>query len=118
MTYTSSKYCSNKLEEIVKNGTEHFVIRCYLTTTFEYDRKIPEYWIYWYNHNKGIDNESMKYKCLSNKKMGKNEIKYFNSIINDYRVEINSSDGNVWVNSKIGFSKEKVRINQITMDLT
>jgi hypothetical protein len=50
--------------------------------------------------------------------MGKNEIKYFNSIIKDYRVEIDSSDGNVWINSKIGFSKEKIRINQISMDLT
>jgi len=115
LNYTSSKYCSNKLEEIVKNGTEHFVIRSYLTTTFEYDRKIPEYWIYWYNPNKGIDNESMKYKCLSSKKMGKNEIKYFSSIINDYRADIDSDDGVVWINKSIGFNKSNVLITQMIL---
>lgn len=113
MNYTSSKYCSNKLEEIVKNKTEHFVIKSYLTTTFEYDRKIPEYWVYWYNPNKGPDEENPKYRFLSNKKMNKKEIKFFYDIINSYASAIDNKDGNVWHHKKIGFSKDKVVFKQL-----
>ncbi len=47
--------------------------------------------------------------------MGKNEIKYFSSIINDYRAEVDSEDGTVWVNKSIGFNKSNVIITQMIL---
>lgn len=71
--------------------------------------------MYWYNRNAGIDLDTLRYRCLSNKKMGKNEIKYFSSIINDYRAEVDSEDGTVWVNKSIGFNKSNVLITQMIL---
>lgn len=114
---TSSKYSSNKLKQVIENGTQHFVLKCFITTSFEYHRKKSEYYLYWFNKNAGIDPETMRYKCISNKKLSRKEIKYFSSIIKDYRAEIDSYDGSVWVNKNIGFNKGLVVIGQTKMDL-
>lgn len=115
MKHTSSKYCSNKLEEIVKNGTEHFIIRSYLTAAFEYDRKIPEYWIYWYNPNKGQDEENPQYRFLSSKKMNKKEVRFFYDILTSYEPVVTNKDGNVWHHKDIGFCKKKVVFRQLKL---
>jgi len=112
---TSSKYCSNKLEEIVKNETEHFIIRSYLTASFEYDRKIPEYWIYWYNPNKGQDEENPQYRFLSSKKMNKKEVRFFYDILTSYISIIMNKDGDVWQHKDIGFNKNKVVFKQLKL---
>jgi hypothetical protein len=112
---TSSKYSPNKLKQVVSNNTEHFIIKSYITAKFECHIKKTEYHLYWYNKNAGMHPESMRYKCLSSKKMGKNEIKYFSSIINDYRAEIDSDDGAVWINKSIGFNKSNVIITQMIL---
>lgn len=111
---TSSKYSKNKLKEVISDGTYHIVIKSYIRAAFEFDRQKSEYHLYWHNENAGIDPESMRYKCISNKKMGKKEIKYFSSIIKDYRAEIDSFDGTVWVHKQIGFDKSKVVDTQMS----
>ncbi len=112
---TSSKYSPNKLKQVINDGTQHFILKCYISAAFDYDRKKSEYYLYWYNRNAGIDLDTLRYRCLSNKKMGKNEIKYFSSIINDYRAEVDSEDGTVWVNKSIGFNKSNVIITQMIL---
>jgi hypothetical protein len=114
---TSSKYSNNKLKQVINNGTYHIVIKSYITTAFEFHRKKSEYHLYWHNANAGIDPETMRYKCLSSKKMGKSEVQYFYSIINQYKAEIDGDDGSVWVNKNIGFNKSNVKVSQISMDL-
>lgn len=114
---TSSTYSSNKLKQILENKTQHFIIRSFLTTKFEYDRKEPEYFLYWFNANRGIDLELMQYKFLSYKKMNKKEVRLFYDIITFYVSAINTKDGNVWHHKDIGFDKEKVRINQLFLNL-
>ena len=112
---TSSTYSSNKLKQILENKTQHFVVKSYLTTAFEYDRKVPEYWLYWYNPNKGQDDDNPHYRFLSNKKMNKKELKLFYDILNTYICKIERKDGNVWHHKEIGFSKDKVVFKQLKL---
>jgi len=72
--------------------------------------------MYWHNANAGLDPETLRYKCLSSKKMGRSEIRYFHSIIDQYIAEIDGEDGSVWVNKTIGFDKSCVIISQMTFD--
>jgi hypothetical protein len=113
LKHTTSKYCSNKLDEIVNNETEHFIIRSYLTAAFEYDRKIAEYWLYWYNPNKGTDEENPQYRFLSNKKMNKKEVRLFYDNLTSYSSVIKNKDGDVWQHKNIGFSINKVVFKQL-----
>lgn len=110
---TSSTYSTNKLKQILENKTQHFIIKSFLTTAFEYDRKIPEYWMYWYNANKGTDDENPQYRFLSNKKMNKKELRFFYDNIKFYKIEIDGKDGTVWSNTEIGFEKNKVVFKQL-----
>jgi len=110
---TSSTYSSNKLYQILQNKTQHFIIKSYLTSAFEYDRKVAEHWIYWYNINKGQDEENPQYRFLSNKKMNKKELRFFYDNIFQYKEEINGSDGIVWSHKDIEFNKSKVVFKQL-----
>lgn len=108
MMTTSSKYCSNKIKQVIEDRTPYFIMKCFISASFEYDRKKAEYYVYWFNENRGIDEESMRYKHLSNKKMGKKEIRFFTNTIDDYELKINSEEGSIWENKKIIFEKDKV----------
>ena len=110
---TSSTYSSNKLYEILQNKTQHFVIKSYLTAVFEYERKVPEYWLYWYNANKKQDDDNPHYRFLSHKRMNKKETKYFLDNIHQYIMDIDRKDGNVWSHKEIKFNKEKVVFRQL-----
>lgn len=112
---TSSTYSSNKLKEILDNKTQHFIIKCFITAAFEYDRKITEYWLYWYNANKGADEENPQYRFLSSKKMNKKEMAFFMSNLSLYNRDIDSNDGCVWTNKQLGFNKEKVVFKQLKL---
>lgn len=114
---TSSQYVKNKLKQVIENGTQHFIIKSYLTSKFEYDRKIPLYHIYWFNANKGVCEDFPIYKCMSNKRMNRKELRYFFDIIREYDQKIDSIDGSIWEHKEIGFDKDKVRNRQTMMDL-
>ena len=105
---TSSSYSSNKLKQVLTNGTQHFVIKSYTYTAFEYDRKVPEYHLYWINLNKGLLEDMPMYQRLSCKHMNKKELKYFNSIIDQYEQKISNDEGIVWENKKLGLNKDLV----------
>jgi hypothetical protein len=115
LTHTTSKYCSNKLQEVLNNKTEHFIIKSFVTAAFEYDRKIPEYWLYWYNPNKGANEENPQYRFLSNKKMNKKEVRFFYDVLTSYEPIITNKDGNVWHHKDIKFSKNKVVFKQLKL---
>ena len=106
---TPSTYSSNKLKQVLENNTQHFVIKSFLTTTFEYDRKEPEHHLYWVNLNKGVDEETMRYKHLSNKKMNSKELQFFYDNIHNYNEEIQQDSGSVWEHKTLGFDKELVK---------
>jgi len=106
---TSSTYSSNKLKQVLENNTQHFVVKSFLTTEFEDNRKVPEYHLYWVNLNKGIDEETMRYKHLSNKKMNSKEMKLFQDNIHNYNEEIQEGSGSVWEHKTLGFDKELVK---------
>jgi len=113
---TSSKYSSNKIIEVIEDRTHHFIMKSYITTIFETDRKKPEYHLYWYNENKMWEDTSMIYKNLSAKKLGKKELKYFFDN-QDIFVEVKTNKhGTVWEHKDIGFDKSKVQRNQYFLD--
>lgn len=113
---TSSKYSPNKVKQVIENGTQHFVLKCFITPSFEYNRKKSEYYLYWFNKNAGIDTESMRYKNMSSKKIGRSEIKYFLSIIESYQLNDFGEDGCIWHHKQIGFDKSQVVISQLSID--
>lgn len=112
---TSSVYSSNKLRDVIKNETQHFVIKSYITAAFETERKKSEMHLYWYNRNSSYEIELGSYHSLSFKKMNKKELNLFYSIIDDYSIEIDRKDGTVWHHKKIGFNKELVKSYQLRL---
>ncbi len=113
---TSSKYSSNKLKQVIENNTQHFIIRSYVSAAFEYDRKVYEYHLYWYNANKGKFEDMHCYQCMSFKQLNRKEIKYFKSILDEYNKVVDNKYGCIWENKKLGFNKTLVHINQLKFD--
>lgn len=113
---TSSTYSSNKLKQVLNNKTQHFIIKSYITSSFEYDRKKDEYHLYWYNRNSGVDIEFLRYKNMSNKKMNKKELKLFFSTISQYKESINDENGCVWEHIELGFDKSLVKLEPTLFD--
>jgi len=113
---TSSTYSSNKLKQVLKNNTQHFVIKSYITPSFEYDRKKEEYHLYWYNKNSGLDPEFFKYKNMSNKKMNRSEIKFFNSLKDSYLEVLKDNNGSIWEHKELGFNKNMVKVEPTLFD--
>lgn len=111
---TSSAYSSNKLKQILENGTQHFIIKSYIYPAFEFGRKKPEYHLYWINMNKGAFEENPRYQFLSCKMMNKKEMKLFLSIQEEYNTPINNKLGIVWENKKLGLDKNLVKNLQYT----
>ena len=114
---TSSSYSSNKLRQVLTNGTQHFIIKSYVSTAFEYDRKVPEYHLYWVNLNKALLEDMEMYQRLSCKHMNKKELKYFNAIIDQYDIKVSGEDGIVWENKKLGLNKDLVRNQSYEKDI-
>ncbi len=112
---TSSKYSSNKLKQVIENNTQHFITRSYISTAFEYDHRVYEYHLYWYNSNKGKFEEMHCYQCMSVKQLKTKEIKYFKSILDDYNKVVDNKHGCVWENKKLGFNKTLVQIHQLSL---
>jgi len=108
---TSSTYSSNKLKEVIKNETPHFIIKSYISAAFDYQRTKSEYHLYWYNKNAKVEVDKL-YINMSNKLMNPKEVKFFKSIISQYNVDIESEDGMIWSNKKLGFDKTLVTINK------
>lgn len=114
---TSSKYSPNKIKQVIENGTQHFVLKCYITASFEFHRKKSEYYLYWFNKNAGIDPEIMIYKNISCKKIGKSELRYF-LINSDHYNKIDfGDDGCIWEHKEIGFNKGLVKITQLSLEI-
>lgn len=114
---TSSSYSSNKLRQVLNNRTQHFIIKSYTSTAFEYDRKVPEYHLYWVNLNKGLLEDMPMYQRLSCKHMNKKEKSYFWSIADQYNVVICGEDGIVWENKKLGLNKDLVQNQSYEEDI-
>ena len=115
---TSSAYSKNKLQDVLNNKTEHFILKSYVMTVFEHDRKEPEYHLYWYNKNAGNNPEHPEYIMISHKKMGKKELRFFRSIIDQYKRCNECEDGVVWEHKELGFNKKRVRATlQMPLDL-
>jgi len=112
---TSSKYSSNKLKQVIDNGTQHFIAKSFITTSFEFDRKVPEYHLYWINMNKDVFEDMHCYQKMSFKLLNKKELNYFKSIIDQYEVKKDTKHGVIWENKKLGFNKTLVLINQLSL---
>jgi len=114
---TTSSYSKNKLKEVIKNGTQHFITKSYIKAAFDYDRHITEYHLYWVNTNKGVFEDCNKYHCMSFKEMNKREKKHFMSILDDYKKSLENNHGCVWENKKLGFNKTLVLVKQLNLDI-
>lgn len=114
---TTSAYSSNKLSQVIKNETPHFITKSYVKARFDYDRYKVEYHIYWYNSKNPMFKDSPRYKFLSYKLMNKKELKYFEDILEEYTEMVNNKYGIVWENKKLGFDKTLVKNNQIRLDV-
>jgi hypothetical protein len=114
---TTSAYSSNKLSQVIKNETPHFITKSFVKPRFDYDRHKTEYHIYWYNSKNPMFKDSPRYKYLSYKIMNKREKKYFEDILEQYTEVANNKYGKVWENKKLGFDKTLVKNNQIRLDI-
>lgn len=65
--------------------------------------------MYWINLNKGVFEEYPRYKNMSCKLMNRKELKLFASIIDDYYTRVDSKQGIVWENKRLGFDKDLVK---------
>ena len=108
---TSNAYSKNKLADIIKNGTEHFILKSYITAAFEHERKETEYHLYWYNKHAGQNMEHPAYMMLSHKKMGKKEYRMFLNNLDQYVKCNECNDGCVWEHRNLRFNKEKVKVS-------
>jgi hypothetical protein len=86
------------------------VMKSYVYAAFETEIKKSEFHLYWYNPNRGVDEETYMYKNLSFKKMNKKEVRLFYDNLTLYICSVNGKDGNVWHHKDIGFNKESVRL--------
>lgn len=114
---TKSSYSSNKLKQVLENGTQHFIAKSYVSTKFDYDRRMPEYFLYWVNLNKGTFESDPNYHRMSCKLMSPKEKKYFKSILNEYKEAVNNRHGVIWENKKLGFDKTLVIVSQLKLDI-
>ena len=114
---TTSAYSSNKLSQVIKNETPHFITKSFVKPKFDYDRHKTEYHIYWYNSKNPIFKDSPRYKFLSYKIMNKKERKYFEDILEQYTEVTNNKYGKVWENKKQGNDKTLVKNKQIRLDI-
>ena len=114
---TTSAYSSNKLSQVIKNETPHFITKSFVKPRFDYDRHKTEYHIYWYNSKNPMFKDTPRYKYLSYKIMNKREKKYFEDILEQYTEVANNQYGKVWENKKLGFDKTLVKNNQIRLDI-
>jgi hypothetical protein len=105
---TSSAYSSNKLKQVLENKTQHFILKSFVYPAFEHHRRKSEYHLYWINLNKGAFEEYPRYKNMSCKLMNRKELKLFLSMLSEYNVEVDSRNGTVWENKKLGLDKDLV----------
>lgn len=112
---TSSKYSSNKLKEVIENGTKHFITKSFVTAIFDYDHYSSEYHLYWHNENKSVFEDMNCYKQMSFKLLNNREKKYFKSIQEEYNKVVENQYGSVWENKKLGFDKTLVLIKQLSL---
>lgn len=113
---TSSSYSSNKLLQVIDDKTQHFIAKSYITAIFESDRYITEYHLYWYNKNKGTFEEDDGYVKMSYKQMNKNEIRFFFSIEDNYKIVLENKHGFVYNDKSLVFDKSKVILSQFSID--
>jgi hypothetical protein len=114
---TKSSYSSNKLNQVIENGTHHFISKSYVSAKFDHDRKKSEYYLYWVNLKKGVFESDSKYHRMSCKPMNAKEKKYFKSILDEYRETLNNRHGVVWENKKLGFDKTLVVVPQLRLEI-
>ena len=55
------------------------------------------------------------YQCMSVKQLKTKEIKYFKSILDDYKKVVDNKHGCVLENKKLGFNKSAVKIHQLSL---
>jgi hypothetical protein len=111
---TSSKYSKNKIEQVIDDNTFHLITKSYISANFESERRKTEYHVYWVNENRGENEDLEGFKNLSNRKLNKNELKFFFNNIHLYELKEDNKYGCIWENKKIGFDKNKVIISQLS----
>lgn len=116
----------NLLLELEQHLIEHFVVKSYITASFETSERRIEYHLYHKFHpeiGKWNDKE-MAYPNLRFKPLSKHELNYFRNNLKKYKLEEKTSysfedqfekHGEVWVNKSIGFSKKNKKSQQVQL---
>tara|TARA_R110002020_G_scaffold58337_3_gene159816 strand:- start:5756 stop:6106 length:351 start_codon:yes stop_codon:yes gene_type:complete len=95
----------NKLDFLSNRSVPHFILKSYITTIFEYNRKKEEYHIYWLNKRKKFFDDEFRYCSLSHKKMSKNELAFFKDNEEIYEQTLVNKYGAVWEHKDIRIEK-------------
>jgi|TARA_R100000081_G_C4769939_1_gene144930 hypothetical protein len=95
----------NKLDSLSSRSVPHFILKSYIQTIFEYERKKEEYHIYWLNKRRKFFDDEYKYCSLSYKKMTKNEISFFKNSLDSYKKALDNKYGCVWEHKDIEVRK-------------
>jgi hypothetical protein len=106
----------NFLKKFEDNGDNFFVAKSYLTVGFEYDRKKPEFSIFYIKKNSSPDAYHREYKDLKVRKMNRKEIEYFKGRSDEYlEIKVNdkgedfSEEGTVYHLRSNPFDKTKCK---------
>jgi hypothetical protein len=97
----------NFLKRFEESDSEFFVMKSYITASFEVDRKKEEYHIYYVKNNSNPEAYCQGYMNLKERRMNKKEIRYFKENIEEYTIVMNTGDGSIFNFKKKPFDKSK-----------
>jgi len=97
----------NFLKKFENSDTDFFVMKSYITASFEVDRKKEEYHIYYIKQNSNPEAYCEGYMNLKVRRMNRKEVAYFQENIRDYHPVLVNDDGTVFNFNSRPFDKEK-----------
>lgn len=97
----------NFLKRFEQGDTDFFVMKSYITASFEVERKKEEYHIYYIKQNSNPEAYCEGYMNLKMRKMNRKEVAYFIENKRDYHPVLDTDDGAVFNLNSRPFDKSK-----------
>jgi hypothetical protein len=97
----------NFLKRFEDGETQFFVMKSYITATFEVERKKEEYHIFFIKKNSNPDAYCQGYMNLKTRRMNRKEVKYFLNNKSNYHPVLDADDGTVYNLNSRPFDKSQ-----------
>jgi hypothetical protein len=98
----------NTLKKFEDTDVQFFVMKSYLMTVFEHDRKKPQYHIYFIKKNSNPESYQQGYMNLKVRSMNKKEVQYFLATNKEnYHTALENEDGAIYNFNERPFDKSQ-----------